>query len=343
MRAWDKPGRAANVIPIWSKLVRSATHRRNRIDLAAQLRAPDVVLVPQIFRDGRGSFFAELASRSRVRRIVFFFDAIPWRRPELTTPDNSNGVVKYMTALAGFDSVIANSQEAKEDLLDCWKKHLPANQNVPPIHVLLWPPDEIFVVDHGAPASPAPNVGHPLKVLCVGTLEQRKNHLTLFAAAEQLWLDKGIAFELEIIGRTTVQFGTSVVAEIERLRKAGRPVYWRRHVDNDTLLKAYDECVFTVYPTLVEGYGLPIIESLCRGKPCVCGANGALGELAKGGGCLMVDQTDAAALAEGIQRLLTNEVLYRRLCEEARGRKFETWPGFVTKLMGLLTSAAPSK
>jgi glycosyltransferase involved in cell wall biosynthesis len=305
------------------------------------LQSPEIMLVPQIFRDNRGSFFGASASPSGARRIAFFFDAIPWRRPDLTHSANTAGVVEYMTSLANFDAVITASQEARDDLRTCWQSHLPPNRNLPPIHILLWPPDETFAKHSAMPVTaPAAEVARRPKILCVGTLEPRKNHLTLLAAAEQLWRQNGVVFELEIIGRTTAHFGEQVVAEVERLKAAGRPVSWRRHVDNDTLLKAYDECAFTVYPTLLEGYGLPIIESLCRGRPCVCGANGALGELAKDGGCLTVNQTDASALADGMRRLLTDETLYRRLCEEACAREFETWPGFVTKLMALSTRAA---
>jgi glycosyltransferase involved in cell wall biosynthesis len=127
------------------------------------------------------------------------------------------------------------------------------------------------------------------------------------------------------------------------MRLRGRPIRWLRHVDDATLLRAYRDCRFTVYPSLMEGFGLPIAESLWHGKPCVCGGNGALGEIARGGGCLIVDQTDEDALANGIKELLTDERANARLCDEARARKFRTWNDYIDNLLAHLHAVGPRK
>src|SRR5207244_12625157 len=120
---------------------------------------------------------------------------------------------------------------------------------------------------------------------------------------------------------------------IWNLRLCGLPLRWLRHVDDETLLREYRDCRFTVYPSLMEGYGLPIVESLLHGKPCICGSNGALGEVARGGGCLIVDQTSEDALAAGIKNLLTDQQTYSRLCTEARARKFRSWSDYIEKFL----------
>ncbi|HWF17881.1 MAG TPA: glycosyltransferase [Verrucomicrobiae bacterium] len=334
-KALAQPARAANPIPVWSKFARQLTHRRNRLDLAARLEKNDSILVPQIFRDGRGACVASLGRQSGAQTIAFFYDAIPWRRPDVTPPSNVKGVVDYMMALAKFDLIITSSREAAGDLRACWELH-DNGMKQPPIHIMAWPPDETFNATDQTTAPSAPRTGARRKIICVGTLEPRKNHLTLLAAAEKLWREHRLDFQLELIGRTTRECGPRVLAEVERLHKARWPVHWRRHVDNESLLAAYDECAFTVFPSLVEGYGLPIVESLMRGRPCVCGGNGALGELAAGGGCLIVDQTDVTALAEGMKRLLADADIYERLSAEARARRFESWPDFVEKLTEIL-------
>ena len=83
----------------------------------------------------------------------------------------------------------------------------------------------------------------------------------------------------------------------------------------------------------MEGFGLPILESLWHGKPCVCGGNGALGEVAQGGGCLIVDQTSEHAIAAGIKKLLRDQATYGRLCVAARARKFRLWSDYIEKLL----------
>jgi glycosyltransferase involved in cell wall biosynthesis len=140
-------------------------------------------------------------------------------------------------------------------------------------------------------------------------------------------------FELHLIGRNVGMPFNEIVRELWKLRMRGRPVRWLRHVDDETLLRAYRDCRFTVYPSLMEGFGLPIAESLAHGKPCVCGGNGALGEVARGGGCLIVDQTGEDTLAAGIKELLTDEMTYTRLSAEARARKFRSWADYTKKLL----------
>jgi glycosyltransferase involved in cell wall biosynthesis len=89
----------------------------------------------------------------------------------------------------------------------------------------------------------------------------------------------------------------------------------------------------------MEGFGLPIAESLLHGKPCVCGGNGALGEVARGGGCVIVDQTSVDALADGIKTLLLDRQLYAQLSDEARARKFRSWSDYIEKFMAHLEPA----
>jgi glycosyltransferase involved in cell wall biosynthesis len=83
---------------------------------------------------------------------------------------------------------------------------------------------------------------------------------------------------------------------------------------------------------------LSIAESLLHGKPCVCGGNGALGEVARRGGCLFVDQTNEDSLATGIRKLLTDQEIFLRLCAEARSRKFRSWPDYMDRLVEHLQS-----
>ena len=83
----------------------------------------------------------------------------------------------------------------------------------------------------------------------------------------------------------------------------------------------------------MEGAGLPILESLWHNKPCICGGNGVLGDVARLGGCLIVDQTSEAAIAAGIQKLLGDQATYGRLCVEAGARKFRSWSNYIEKLL----------
>ncbi len=323
-----EPGRLANPVPFFSKFARSLAHRRNRLLLAPALTPADALFVPEIFQDNRLDWLAERAKTQSARLIGVCHDAIAWRRPDITPPARQAGFAAYLAALGNFSHIVCVSQETAGDLATFWRE---TGHPSAPVTVLGWP------VNHAGAARdarPLPNHARP-SVLCVGTFEPRKNHLVLLEAARLLW-ERGLDFELVLIGRTTAQWGGRVLTAIEALQAAGRPVRWLRHVDDITLAGAYQDCAFTVFPSLVEGFGLPILESVWHGRPCVCGGAGAIGEAAAGGGCLLVDQGAAASLASGIERLLTEPGLAQSLYGQAIARSFETWETLAERLLPAL-------
>ncbi len=333
-RADAEPGRRANPVPFYSKFVRALTHRRNRLDLPARLSARDGLFVPEIFQDNRLDFLSRLAARTPARLAAVCHDALAWSRPEIIPSSRHAGFAAYLAALGRCHQVVACSQETARDLRRFWQRAGgdPPAGGWPTVAVHPWP------VDHGGtlrrvvppPAGPARR-----SVLCVGTFEPRKNHLGLLDAAERVWQGGG-TFDLCLVGRTTAPYGARVLERIGALQRAGRPVRWLRHVNDVALARAYAGCAFTVFPSLYEGFGLPILESLWHGRPCVCGGNGAIGEVAAGGGCLEVDQTDPAALAAGMARLLDDAALYQRLYDEAGTRPFGTWEELARQLLPAL-------
>ncbi len=323
-----EPETAANPWP-WSKVQRHFAHRLCRLDLAARLRPGDGIFVPEIFQDRRIEWFSALPTDASIRRVAFFHDAIVWRHPELCPPRRHARFEEYMAGLAGFHEIVANSEQSASDLRDFWQSRgLPSP---PPVT-----PHPLAIDEAGGPrprrAAPASR-----SVLCVATLEARKNHLTLLAAAEHLWIE-GVAFELNLIGRTTRHWGGRVIAEIERLQKAGRPVRWQMHVDDNRLRRAYADCLFTVFPSLVEGFGLPILESLWHGKPCVCADRGAIAETARGGGCRTIDVSSSDAIADAMRDLLTGAEALTALAHEAAARVFPTWADYADWLCPKLTT-----
>lgn len=270
-----EPGRRANPVPLLSKWARTLAHRRNRMGFPGTLRAGDALFVPEIFQDNRVGLLRTWARESAARFVTVCHDAITWRHPEITPASRQDGFLSYLEALADFHAVVAVSMETRDDLLDCWRERALAP---PPVIVEPWPVNHAGVARTVVAAQQAAH-----SVLCVGTFEPRKNHLVLLEAANLLWR-RGNDFELILVGRTTAHWGARVETAVRALQNEGRPVRWLRHVDDDSLRAAYEECAFTVFPSLVEGFGLPILESLWHGRPCVCGGNGAIGEIARGGG-----------------------------------------------------------
>jgi len=107
----------------------------------------------------------------------------------------------------------------------------------------------------------------PKPVLMVGTIEPRKNHALVLDAFERLW-QEGSSLPLVVIGRrgwlceqTLKRFG--------RLHKQGRPVVHVADATDDDLKHAYRHARCLIFPSVAEGFGLPIVEALAQGLPAI--------------------------------------------------------------------------
>ena len=279
-------------------------------------------MIPDIYRDGRLAELPRIIARGKARTVAIFHDAAALRLPVLY-PKAQPRFRAYIVSLAVFDLVICVSHSSRDELLTLWDEFgtLPTETAVE-----TWPV-ELTEGEQGQPWQPARDL-----IVSVGSFEPRKNQVALLHAAEKLW-ESGLMFDLELIGRSTGYFGGKVKAELCRLRRENRAIRWSKHVTDQMLHRSYRACRFTVYPSLMEGFGLPIAESLAHGKPCICGGNGALGEVARGGGCLIIDQTNEDELARGIEKLLTEPDTYEHLSTQARARKFRSWSDYTEKLL----------
>lgn len=292
----------------------------------------EVLMVPDLFWDNRGKFFRERAPEG-VRTVGVFHDAIGLRRGWRAGVDGFF-CARGVRALARMDLVLCISKEAEGDLLYYWKKFglAPTATRVVP-----WP----VPFTGKRPVEPASFAAR--SVLYVARLEEHKNHLRLLQACERLW-QEGVDFRLRLIGcHAYPGHSWKVRREISRLRRQGRAVVWQGHVPEAELHSAYQDSSFTVFPSLLEGFGLPILESLWHGRPVVCGSCGALGEVAAGGGCESVDPADTASLARGIRCLLEDPERHRQRCREIECRPFQNWDGYWREVMDALEALKPKQ
>lgn len=281
------------------------------------------LLVPEIFSPSVAAALPPLLAQVRGPRVALFHDAIALQLPELTPAKSVARFPAYLRELLAFDGIAAVSEDSRRALVDYWDWL--GVSSPPPVAVVP------LGIDLPAAAGPAPAGKNPPVVLCVASLEGRKNHTELLDACEQLWAG-GSRFELRLVGLAQRETGQAALEKIEELRRAGRPIRYDGPVDDATLAAAYRECAFTVYPSLLEGFGLPVLESLSHGRPCICAGHGALGEAARGGGCLALESTDAAGLTTAIGSLLGPGERLASLGAAARARRFRTWADYGREL-----------
>jgi glycosyltransferase involved in cell wall biosynthesis len=153
-------------------------------------------------------------------------------------------------------------------------------------------------------------------VLSVGTLEPRKNLPRLLDAFSRLPQDD---VTLVVVGPEG--WGESLAARAEVLRPRLRLTGF---VPRSQLAPLYRGASVVCYPSLWEGYGLPVAEALGAGAPVVTSLGTATEELVTGGAGIAVDPRDSDAIAGAISQVLDDDDLANALREAGRKRAAET-------------------
>jgi glycosyltransferase involved in cell wall biosynthesis len=321
-RPRSRPNKEEN--PVTKELLATLLRLGRQIPLSLKPSENDLLLFPEVFRDNR---VLNLSKRlhPELRKTGVFYDANVMRNPKITPVVRTRNFHAYLDFLASCKVVSCISKESEH----VFREHCKKNNASPEIGA------------HSLPAESPPSprevpVRDPPLILYVSTLAYNKNHLPLLTAAEELW-NENLHFELNLIGQADPSWTPRVTERLQALASKGHPVHWLRHIDQDTLERSYAASLFTVYPSSYEGCGLPILESLVRGKPCLCGDNGALGEITKGGGCLTIkEQHNPDNLADGMRKLLLDANLRRKLSREALARDCGTWKNYAFTLLNFL-------
>lgn len=287
------------------------------------LPAATGLIVPEIFSPETAAAWPALFTRVQGPRIALFHDAIALKRPELAPAKTVARFPSYLRDLLAFDGVAAVSEDSREVLRDWWR-WLGVSRTPELVAISLG-------VDAPRPDRALARATSTPVVLSVGTLEARKNHLSLFDACESLWT-RGLSFELRAIGLAPQPKSNPALVRLRQLQASGRSLRYDGAVDDATLSAAYHECSFSVYPSLMEGFGLPVLESVSYGKPCVCSARGALGESARQGGCIALADVEPPTLARAIEALLSGAPRREALASEARSRALRSWNDYTSRL-----------
>jgi glycosyltransferase involved in cell wall biosynthesis len=241
------------------------------------------------------------------------------RWPHITWPQSVRRHPEYMKMLAAFDRTWAISDTTRRDFTEFWRW-----QGVTP-------KSEPAVIGLGADFDGSTRVQRDAvfpsgraALLCVGIVEPRKNQMFLLDVAEQLW-GSGLDFELHVVGRVNPHFGKPIEARMAALQQREPRFCFHAQADDVALGRLYARARAVVCPTIAEGCGLPLLEALWRGVPCVASDLPVLRENADGGGCLLARVNDIADWAAKLRMVLTDVAECRRLQQAAMARPLPKW------------------
>ena len=163
----------------------------------------------------------------------------------------------------------------------------------------------------------------PRYVLAVGTLEPRKNLTTLLEAFARLRRNGEVDADLRLVLAGARGWLDEPIFATVRSLGLEDAVRFTGFVDDDDLPAVYSGAALFVFPSLHEGFGLPLLEAMACGVPVVTSNVSSMPEVA-GDAATLVDPRDGEGLSAAIARLLRDEALRGRLREAgiARARQF---------------------
>lgn len=167
-------------------------------------------------------------------------------------------------------------------------------------------------------------LGLPRRYLLLsGTLEPRKNLVAATDAYDALPAGVRDDLALVLVGKVGWR-SDAILAAVARARDHGQVVHLG-FVDDADLAVVYAGAEVLLFPSLYEGFGLPLLEAMASGTPVVAADRPVLAEVA-GGAALLVDVDDAQAFAEVLLRLLHDDEERDRLVQAGLRRAAEfTW------------------
>jgi len=290
------------------------------------------LILPEIKSPEAINYLCQQAKRWSLNTAAVFYDAIAVIRPDLVQDERYREPhLQYMLAIADCDVVIPISRASENDLLAIWAKHGRTGN----ARTILLPGG----FQGNRPISIQSDVRKNI-ALCVSTIEPRKNHRNLIKAFSQFKSQQPAAnINLVLVGNRYA--GAEDLAQFieESVASSSGAIQWKGIVSDEELKNLYSESRFTVYPSEIEGFGLPILESVWYGVPCLCHNRGVMAELAEEGGCLTVDATNPNDLAAALERLTVDHNFCKKLSDEAISRPIKSWDNYSHEFIGTLCLA----
>lgn len=245
-----------------------------------------------------------------IKRVVTMHDLIVWRYPQFYKPlDRVVHRIKQRHSCRIADVVVAISEQTKRDLMEYL--HVPESkirviyQSCDP---MFWEPVAESDIDYVRSTYHLPEK----YVICVGTIEERKNQLAVVKALAQLPAD----VHLVIVGKNHGVYH-AVLSGAIRSNGLTERVHILHDADFEDFPALYAGAVASVYMSLFEGFGIPILESMCCGTPVVTSNVSSMPE-AGGDAALYADPKNPDEIAARLKSIIDDPALRAELVEKGK-------------------------
>lgn len=259
----------------------------------------------------------KLKERIGFQLVALIYDVIPFVAPQFMARGQAARVARWqVNTLWSADLVLAISQHGRADLQRfCEFTGSPC----PPIEVVRLGDHTGLgaVEDEERPGSEL--VGDQPFVLAVGTIEVRKNHLLLYQVWAQLAEELGDELPRLVFAGSPGWLAGDMAYLVRTDPRTRDRIVFLQDVNDRQMRWLYRYCLFTMYPSFYEGWGLPVAESLGHGKYCIASNSSSIPEI---GGDLvgMHDPRDWKACLELVRQALRDVDFRERREQDIRDR-----------------------
>jgi glycosyltransferase involved in cell wall biosynthesis len=276
---------------------------------------PEVVLQP-----ARLDAIHHLFRCGTCRAVMVVYDLIPLLNPEYCDAATVNFFLRYLRLLQDANGITCISHAVRADVLNYKALAQWTNEDQEIATNYLAGDTKLRRKRmNGRSAN-----GRSPTVLVVGSITLRKNQhrvLQAMVSAQQ----QGAVFKGVFVGNLDAGSGP-FLERVTSYRSEGHDLDVCLSASESELESLYEQAVLTIFCSLAEGFGLPIVESVERGLPCVVSNRGSMKEIAEQlGGCICVDPEDVESIARAIARFFQDEEFR---CTIENAAKKATWPNW---------------
>lgn len=217
---------------------------------------------------------SKMRDQKQIKIFQVIYDLIPIYQPQAFNAElfkiYSNNMYEVVT---NSDGLLAISESSKRDAVRFCKD---IGVDCPPIDVIRLG-DDVPLSNH--PVQPAGLPHDEEFLLCVGTIEARKNHTILYYAWKE-GLRRGVNMPHIVIAGRQGWYTGDIIHTIKTDPDTRDRFHFMNNVNDDELVWLYENTMFTVYPSCYEGWGLPVAESATMGKLCITSDQSSMPEIA---------------------------------------------------------------
>lgn len=247
------------------------------------------------------------------RTIMTFYDTVPWRYPQAQT---LHGRLYFRTLLSHgirlCEHAVTLSKHAKSEI-----GHFLGHRYLAKISIAPGAGRPEFGQSISETRKQEARANHQLPdsyFLTVATVEPRKNLPTLLDAYAQLKQQLGSDCPaLVIVGRR----GWNCEDILRHMAALQQHVLFLDHISDQDLIAIYQMATCFVFPSLYEGFGLPVVEAMTASCPVITTTSSSLPEVA-GDAALLVDPLDSREMARAMQRVLQDTDLQQHMAAAGR-------------------------